>query len=79
MPLDANKWTASKLISFHELLATIKTAYPSLQSLKFSQENHGLRHHENERENGNNHNNNTSKTYHIPGFAGTFGFMFSMT
>ena len=60
MPFDGNKWSQGKMLSFKEMLATIREKYPSLQKVQ-------------------DHVNDTSKTYQVPGFMGRMGFITSMT
>ena len=60
MPFDGNKWSKGKMLSYSEMLDSIRERYPSLCKVK-------------------DHKNDTSKTWHIPGFAGRIGFVTSMT
>ncbi|ERF70881.1 hypothetical protein EPUS_02403 [Endocarpon pusillum Z07020] len=60
MPFDGNKWSQGKMLSFKEMLATIREKYPDLQKIQ-------------------DHKNDTSKTYQVPGFLGKLGFITSMT
>lgn len=60
MPFDGNKWSQGKMLSFKEMLATIRERYPNLQKVQ-------------------DHVNDTSKTYQVPGFMGRMGFITSMT
>lgn len=60
MPFDGNKWNKRKMLSYDEMLDTIRVKYPTLQKVQ-------------------DHKNDTSKTWHVPGFAGRIGFITSMT
>ncbi|KAF3926936.1 hypothetical protein ABW20_dc0106814 [Dactylellina cionopaga] len=60
MPFTGNKWSSGKMITYQEMLDTIRQSHPSLQKVQ-------------------DHKNDTSKTYHIPGYAGKLGFITSMT
>lgn len=60
MPFDGNKWSQGKMVSYQEMLAIIRAAYPSLHRVQ-------------------DHPNDTSKTYQVPGFSGRIGFITSMT
>lgn len=60
MPFDGNKWNKGKMLSYSEMLDSIRERFPSLCKVQ-------------------DHKNDTSKTWHIPGFAGRIGFVTSMT
>lgn len=60
MPFDGNKWSQGKMLSYSEMLDSIRERYPSLCKVQ-------------------DHKNDTSKTWHIPGFTGRIGFVTSMT
>ncbi|KAJ6782157.1 hypothetical protein PWT90_09082 [Aphanocladium album] len=60
MPFDGNKWNKRKMLSYDEMLDTIRVAHPNLQKVR-------------------DHKNDTSKTWHVPGFVGRIGFITSMT
>lgn len=60
MPFDGNKWSKGKMLSYSEMLDSIRERFPSLCKVQ-------------------DHKNDTSKTWHIPGFAGRIGFVTSMT
>ncbi|KAJ0118329.1 hypothetical protein J7T55_009112 [Diaporthe amygdali] len=60
MPFDGNKWSKGKMLSYSEMLDSIRERYPSLCKVQ-------------------DHKNDTSKTWHVPGFAGRIGFVTSMT
>lgn len=60
MPFDGNKWSKERMLSYKEMLGTIREKYPSLRKVQ-------------------DHENDTSKTFEVPGFAGRIGFITSMT
>jgi cyclic pyranopterin phosphate synthase len=60
MPFGGNKWSKGKMVSYQEMLATIREKYPTLEKVD-------------------DHKNDTSKTYRVPGFEGKVGFITSMT
>lgn len=60
MPFDGNKWSKNKMLSYQEMLALIRTQYPTVHRVQ-------------------DHKNDTSKTYQVPGFIGRIGFITSMT
>ncbi|KAJ6256072.1 hypothetical protein Dda_9164 [Drechslerella dactyloides] len=60
MPFTGNKWSSGKMISYQEMLKTIRESHPDLHKVQ-------------------DHKNDTSKTYQIPGYKGKLGFITSMT
>ncbi|KAK6353162.1 hypothetical protein TWF696_005150 [Orbilia brochopaga] len=60
MPFTGNKWSSGKMISYQEMLNTIRESHPDLHKVQ-------------------DHKNDTSKTYQIPGYKGKLGFITSMT
>ena len=59
MPFDGNRWNVSRLVSYREMLETLRKSFVLER----------VEHHPHE----------VSKTYRVPGFAGTVGFITSMT
>lgn len=69
MPFDGNKWSNQKIVPFREILARIRQTYPDLEPIY-------------ERTNENtlaSFSNQTSKPFRVKGFAGSIGFITSMT
>ncbi|KAF3926209.1 hypothetical protein ABW21_db0208741 [Orbilia brochopaga] len=60
MPFTGNKWSTGKMITYQEMLDTIRQSHPDLRKVQ-------------------DHKNDTSKTYQIPGYQGKLGFITSMT
>ncbi|KAK6539890.1 hypothetical protein TWF694_008727 [Orbilia ellipsospora] len=60
MPFTGNKWSSGKMITYQEMLDTIRQSHPGLEKVQ-------------------DHKNDTSKTYRIPGYQGKLGFITSMT
>lgn len=60
MPFTGNKWSEGKMITYQQMLDTIRETHPDIQKVQ-------------------DHKNDTSKTWKIPGYAGQMGFITSMT
>ncbi|XP_021378742.1 molybdenum cofactor biosynthesis protein 1-like isoform X1 [Mizuhopecten yessoensis] len=60
MPFDGNKWNSKKMVSYLEMVDTIKARWPDFSRMQ-------------------DHPNDTSKAYHVPGFTGQVGFISSMS
>ena len=75
MPFSGNRWKRGKMVTFEEMLRRIRERYPDIYPLRYSESTSVIdaknRHAA--------HKNDTSRSYHIPGFVGRVGFITSMT
>ncbi|XP_060081577.1 molybdenum cofactor biosynthesis protein 1-like isoform X1 [Ylistrum balloti] len=60
MPFDGNKWNSKKMVSYLEMMDTIKARWPDFSRMQ-------------------DHPNDTSKAYRVPGYKGQVGFITSMS
>ncbi|KAM9956036.1 hypothetical protein ACTFIW_002248 [Dictyostelium discoideum] len=63
MPFDGNLWSDKKFLSYTDMIKIIHEKYPTFKKYTIEEEEP----------------NNTSKTYHVPGFKGKVGFITSMS
>ncbi|KAN0000256.1 hypothetical protein ACTFIZ_000691 [Dictyostelium cf. discoideum] len=63
MPFDGNLWSDKKFLSYTDMIKIIHEKYPTFKRYTIEEEEP----------------NNTSKTYHVPGFKGKVGFITSMS
>ncbi|KAN0012667.1 hypothetical protein ACTFIU_007978 [Dictyostelium citrinum] len=63
MPFDGNLWSDKKFLAYTDMIKIIHEKYPTFKKYTIEEEEP----------------NNTSKTYHVPGFKGKVGFITSMS